>query len=87
MRSICGRRRARIEKRHNYVYVPQNCRKTVPRRLTRMVVALLLVLRRKPCGKVGPNRMPAKYATPLATPLRAIVKAGNNEFTLELTSK
>ncbi len=44
MRSICGRRRARIEKRHNYVYVPQNCRKTVPRRLTRMVVALLLVL-------------------------------------------
>src|SRR5436309_15083833 len=44
MRSICGRRRARIEKRHNYVYVPQNCRKTVSRRLTRMVVALLLVL-------------------------------------------
>jgi hypothetical protein len=39
----------------------------------------------EPSGKLGENRLPAKYATPAATELTAKVKTGTNNFTFELT--
>jgi hypothetical protein len=36
-------------------------------------------------GRPGPNRLPARYASPKTTPLKAKIKAGTNEQTLELT--
>jgi hypothetical protein len=35
-------------------------------------------------GKPGPNQLPANYAKVETTPLKAIVKAGANDFTFEL---
>jgi hypothetical protein len=35
-------------------------------------------------GKPGPNLLPERYAKPETTPLRATVKAGTNEVTLEM---
>ncbi|MBI2808071.1 MAG: metallophosphoesterase [Planctomycetes bacterium] len=39
----------------------------------------------EPDGKLGKNLLPAIYAIPLATPLRATVKAGVNEINFNLT--
>ena len=39
----------------------------------------------EPSGKLGENRLPAKYATVSATELTAKVKAGSNSFTFELS--
>ena len=36
-------------------------------------------------GKLGANRLPAKYATPTTTELTAKVQSGTNFFTFELT--
>ena len=41
----------------------------------------------EPSGKLGKNMLPERYATPQVTELRATVKAGDNEFNLELMSK
>ena len=45
---------------------------------------------RKPAdlsGKVGPNLLPARYATHQESELRATVKSGPNEFNFDLLSK
>jgi 3',5'-cyclic AMP phosphodiesterase CpdA len=39
----------------------------------------------EPSGKLGPNRLPERYATAAATELTATVKSGSNTFTFELT--
>jgi hypothetical protein len=39
----------------------------------------------EPTGKLGPNRLPERYATAAATELTAKVKSGANRFTFELT--
>ncbi|MFO0969763.1 MAG: metallophosphoesterase [Gemmataceae bacterium] len=40
----------------------------------------------EPSGKPGPNRLPARYATPHESPLRVTVKAGDNVLDLRLTA-
>lgn len=49
---------------------------------------LVTVIQRSPLfdkeGKPGPNILPERYSKPETTPLKAAVKAGNNEFTFEL---
>jgi hypothetical protein len=41
----------------------------------------------EPTGKLGPNRLPAAYASPGTTPLVATVRSGTNEFVFQLASK
>ena len=41
----------------------------------------------EPSGKVGPNLLPARYATYEVSELRAVVKTGTNEIDFELMSK
>jgi hypothetical protein len=38
-------------------------------------------------GKLGPNRLPAKYASADTTPIAVVIKSGKNEINLDLTSR